>query len=516
MGRPLFILDQVTSSGIPVALHGVSTVRSAAPTRSNKRVPRASSRGWPKRTKAHWVSDHLCWTGVLGPQHPRPPAAALRPRPRSRPRRSQRVRRGAGGARAAPGPREPVDLPRLCVLDDDRVGLPRSPQSAEADCGLLLDVNNVYVSAFNHGFERRGPTSTRSPPTGSCSTTWPGTRTRGTHIVDTHSGPRPGRSLGPVPPRVDRPHRPRSPLSSSGTPTSRNSLAQVVVEARKALRYRVARVRPAAARVSGPDGWEGGSGPAAVCSGGCRASWSPIRGVDRARPSPLRRPPSLSSRPVGSARRSCILPSSHARRRAERVGIYHDMYLAPDGGGPRRPTTPALRPFPRPEALALRPRPGLRGGPPLASATPSIVLGRSSWPSTSHDRAADLPRRAFCRDLARLELGDHTRLFDAPETRRPYSPRRTWRGSRPKRPGKGPVLEAHRRLPAPRPPTINAEPRTCDTLRGDDHDHPLDAPVKPRRGSRSVRRDYSDVPGRSLTRPAHRSARRPWPRRVAW
>ena len=28
-----------------------------------------------------------------------------------------------------------------------------SAVAAEADCGLLLDVNNVYVSAFNHGFE---------------------------------------------------------------------------------------------------------------------------------------------------------------------------------------------------------------------------------------------------------------------------------------------------------------------------------------------------------------------------
>ena len=23
----------------------------------------------------------------------------------------------------------------------------------EADCGLLLDMNNIYVSAFNHGFD---------------------------------------------------------------------------------------------------------------------------------------------------------------------------------------------------------------------------------------------------------------------------------------------------------------------------------------------------------------------------
>jgi uncharacterized protein (UPF0276 family) len=42
-----------------------------------------------------------------------------------------------------------------------------------ADCGLLLDVNNVHVSAFNHGFDRAGLSSRPSRPSGSCRSIWP-------------------------------------------------------------------------------------------------------------------------------------------------------------------------------------------------------------------------------------------------------------------------------------------------------------------------------------------------------
>ncbi len=46
--------------------------------------------------------------------------------------------------------------------------------SEEADCGLLLDVNNVYVSAFNHGYDAQAAISTPCPPTASCRSTSPG------------------------------------------------------------------------------------------------------------------------------------------------------------------------------------------------------------------------------------------------------------------------------------------------------------------------------------------------------
>ena len=55
-----------------------------------------------------------------------------------------------------------------------------STLAQEADCGILLDVNNVYVSCFNHGWTPK-PSLTESRPTVSFNTTWPGTPTRNPH-----------------------------------------------------------------------------------------------------------------------------------------------------------------------------------------------------------------------------------------------------------------------------------------------------------------------------------------------
>jgi hypothetical protein len=58
--------------------------------------------------------------------------------------------------------------------------------SREADCGLLLDVNNVYVSAFNHGFD---PSTyiDAIPADRVVQYHVAGHTNKGTHIIDTHS-----------------------------------------------------------------------------------------------------------------------------------------------------------------------------------------------------------------------------------------------------------------------------------------------------------------------------------------
>ena len=53
-----------------------------------------------------------------------------------------------------------------------------SEVARRADCDLLLDINNVYVSARNHGFDRRARTSKPSPSIASRSFIWPATATR--------------------------------------------------------------------------------------------------------------------------------------------------------------------------------------------------------------------------------------------------------------------------------------------------------------------------------------------------
>ena len=56
----------------------------------------------------------------------------------------------------------------------------------EADCGLLLDVNNVYVSAFNHRFDPRAYIEAL-PAHRVVQYHVAGHTNKGTHIIDTHS-----------------------------------------------------------------------------------------------------------------------------------------------------------------------------------------------------------------------------------------------------------------------------------------------------------------------------------------
>src|SRR5678810_1359568 len=61
--RDRYVLDQVTER-YPVALHGVSL--SIGSTVLLYREHLRKLKALADRTRAHWVSDHLCWTGVLG------------------------------------------------------------------------------------------------------------------------------------------------------------------------------------------------------------------------------------------------------------------------------------------------------------------------------------------------------------------------------------------------------------------------------------------------------------------
>jgi uncharacterized protein (UPF0276 family) len=56
----------------------------------------------------------------------------------------------------------------------------------EADCGLLLDVNNVYVSSFNHSFDPRTYIDA-IPADRVVQYHLAGHTNKGTHILDTHS-----------------------------------------------------------------------------------------------------------------------------------------------------------------------------------------------------------------------------------------------------------------------------------------------------------------------------------------
>ena len=146
-GRPLATLDAIRER-YPVAMHGVSmSIGSAA----------GLNRDYLKRLKALadrvrplWVSDHLCWTGVGGHN-----SHDLLPLPYSE-EALDTVCANIAVAQDALGRPMLFENPSSYVQFPD-VGLTEWEFLAEmcrrTGCYLLLDVNNVFVSSRNHGFD---------------------------------------------------------------------------------------------------------------------------------------------------------------------------------------------------------------------------------------------------------------------------------------------------------------------------------------------------------------------------
>jgi uncharacterized protein (UPF0276 family) len=179
-GRPLYVLDQVAER-YPVALHGVSL--SIGSTDPLDRDYLRKLKDLAARTRARWVSDHLCWTGVMGRN-----VHDLLPMPYT----EQALRH---------------TVERVCAVSDflERPLVIENPSSyvefaassmpeweflgrlaERADCGLLLDVNNVFVSSFNHGFDPRVYIDA-IPADRVVQYHLAGHTHKGTHIIDTHS-----------------------------------------------------------------------------------------------------------------------------------------------------------------------------------------------------------------------------------------------------------------------------------------------------------------------------------------
>jgi uncharacterized protein (UPF0276 family) len=103
-----------------------------------------------RRLDAPWCSDHLCWTGVAGVD-----VHDLLPLPFTQATLAHVVERvtRVQGELGVPFALENASS-YMAFLEDT---IPEHEFLAEvaerADCGILLDVNNVHVSAHNHGFD---------------------------------------------------------------------------------------------------------------------------------------------------------------------------------------------------------------------------------------------------------------------------------------------------------------------------------------------------------------------------
>jgi uncharacterized protein (UPF0276 family) len=146
-GRPLQVLEAVRAQ-YPVVMHGVSlSIGSSDPL---NRAYLAALRALARRFEAAWVSDHLCWTGVGGRN-----LHDLLPLPYT----EETVAYVAARIRQVQ-----ETLERTILIENVSSYMAfrasrltewefLSAVAEEADCAILLDINNIFVSAFNHRFD---------------------------------------------------------------------------------------------------------------------------------------------------------------------------------------------------------------------------------------------------------------------------------------------------------------------------------------------------------------------------
>jgi uncharacterized protein (UPF0276 family) len=179
-GRPLQVLDHVAAH-YPVVLHGVSlSVGSTDPVNFDYL---AKLKALGKRINTRWISDHLCWTGVAGIN-----VHDLLPMPYT----NEALRHTVERVRIIQDFLErPLALENPSTYMEFRTSTWTECEflaelAHQADCGILLDVNNVYVSAYNHGFDPVAYVD-KIPADRVIQIHLAGHTNKGTHILDTHS-----------------------------------------------------------------------------------------------------------------------------------------------------------------------------------------------------------------------------------------------------------------------------------------------------------------------------------------
>ncbi|HTQ38502.1 MAG TPA: DUF692 domain-containing protein [Pirellulales bacterium] len=146
-GRPRYVLEQIAER-YPVVMHGVSlSIGSTDPLNFDYL---AKLKRLAREVNARWISDHLCWTGVLGMN-----THDLLPLPFNEETLRHVVRR----VRTV---QDFLERPLVLENPSSYVTFAASSMSEweflarvaeQTDCALLLDVNNVYVSSRNHDFD---------------------------------------------------------------------------------------------------------------------------------------------------------------------------------------------------------------------------------------------------------------------------------------------------------------------------------------------------------------------------
>ncbi|HEY8161949.1 MAG: MNIO family bufferin maturase [Methylocystis sp.] len=146
-GRPLSMLDAIRAD-YPIVMHGVAM--SLASTDPLDFDYLAQLKALIERVQPAWVSDHVAWTGVHGfSLHDLLPIPYTKESLNHIVERISRVQDYLKRQLVVENASTYVSFISSEMSEQDFV----REMAERADCLLLLDINNVFVSCFNHGYD---------------------------------------------------------------------------------------------------------------------------------------------------------------------------------------------------------------------------------------------------------------------------------------------------------------------------------------------------------------------------
>lgn len=146
-GRPLSMLERIRAD-YPIVMHGVSMSLASCDPLDFDYLQRLKALA--ERFEPAWISDHVAWTGVHGlTLHDLLPIPYTRESLAHIVERIQRVQDFLKRQLVVENASTYVSFVASEMSEAEFV----REMAERADCLLLLDVNNVFVSSFNHGFD---------------------------------------------------------------------------------------------------------------------------------------------------------------------------------------------------------------------------------------------------------------------------------------------------------------------------------------------------------------------------
>ena len=179
-GKPLANLDELCA-GYPVVPHGVSL--SIGATEPLDAAYLARLKAVVDRIDPPWASDHFCWTGTARANlHDLLPLPLTEQALKHVVARVKQVQDVLGRPFALENASSYLTFASSSMPEWEFV----ARVAEEADCGILFDINNVFVSAYNHGFDANAYVDA-IPADRVVQMHLAGHADKGTYLLDTHS-----------------------------------------------------------------------------------------------------------------------------------------------------------------------------------------------------------------------------------------------------------------------------------------------------------------------------------------